>query len=583
MNRSHVTAEVGADQVTHTGKPSAPHVTKGPIRPANAMASRTTTVTSPALTSHTAPVRLTARILALLPAHELIALNVLLLAAAVLRLWRLDLAQVGYDESAAASLVAAWKYQGLFPLTGIESSVQVPNPPAWPYLLGLGLLWTDDPYALVAVGVAFSIASVALTWWVARRWLGPAGGLAAIAFYGMGFWPVLLGRGGWQPVFLQAPALLCLDALLMLAVRRRPWALAAASGWLALLVQLHYVAGFYVILLPFAAWLARRSLRPIHVGAGLTAGLLPLLPFLLYEADPTVRLRDLARLFGLLGGSETNLDFASASLFWAVTSTWGAIGLGSPSGDHLASLLGRWTNASMVGPLLVAGGLVVAALRRPSGQVGWILVAWTTLPVVALTRHSVEPLFHHLWVGFPGFALAVGALGAWAWTSGRALLRGLVGTALVVYAAVSVATLQVVLDFVQHADVHTGYGVPIRFSRDAGRAASSLMPLGGQVLVGDDSRRGEVLRFTVGYRNRSRVFNDCEAIPFAADAVYLLMSEHTPGAAALEEAGAPLLARIPRPGSDAYSVYGPWPSRADLVGLAQRPERGSSICEERGG
>jgi hypothetical protein len=60
--------------------------------------------------------------------------------------------------------------------------------------------------------------------------------------------------------------------------------------------------------------------------------------------------------------------------------------------------------------------------------------------------------------------------------------------------------------------------------------------------------------------------------------VYLLASEQTPGAQALQAAGAPLLARIPRPGGDAYRVYGP-PSAPDA--LQSRPDPGNPICQER--
>ena len=39
-------------------------------------------------------------------------------------------------------------------LTGIISSVGIPNPPAWPYLLAVALLPVDSPYAVVGLGIA---------------------------------------------------------------------------------------------------------------------------------------------------------------------------------------------------------------------------------------------------------------------------------------------------------------------------------------------------------------------------------------------------------------------------------------------
>src|SRR3569833_1141461 len=126
----------------------------------------------------------------------------------------------------------------------------------------------------------------------------------------MEFWTVMLGRGDWQPVFLQPVAFLCFDALLMLAIKRRPWALAACCGWLALLVQLHYLTAAYLVLLPIGIWRARHGLRPVRVLGALVAGLLPLLPFLVYELNPAVQLRDVWALLGR-SGATAQVDFTS--------------------------------------------------------------------------------------------------------------------------------------------------------------------------------------------------------------------------------------------------------------------------------
>ena len=106
--------------------------------------------------------------------------------------------------------------------------------------------------------------------------------------------------------------------------------------------------------------------------------------------------------------------------------------------------------------------------------------------------------------------------------------------------------------------------------------ARSSLPPGGQVLIGDDPHNGEVLRFSTGYDIPTRTFEDCREVPYAPDAVYLLASERTPGAPALERAGAALLARIARPGGDAFRIYGapPTPPAAFAQGSDQ-------ICQDR--
>jgi hypothetical protein len=112
-----------------------------------------------------------------------------------------------------------------------------------------------------------------------------------------------------------------------------------------------------------------------------------------------------------------------------------------------------------------------------------------------------------------------------------------------------------VLSYLERADTHLGYGTPLRFSLAAGQAARSAVPAGGQVLVGGRPFDAEVLRFAIGYDVPSRIFDDCRDLPAGAD-VYLLMRQSTSGAAALQAADAPVLARVERPG-DAYLVFGP--------------------------
>jgi len=464
--------------------------------------------------------------------------------AAVARIWQADLAQVGYDESAAASLIGAWRYDGQFPLTGIVSSVGIPNPPAWPYLMGLVLLPSATPQALVGLGIGVSLLSVVLTWWIARRWFGPWAGLGAATFYATAFWAVLLGRSPWQPAFLQVAVLMCLDALLILGVQRRPWALAVACGWLGMMVQLHYIAVGYVLLVPFAAWPARRHLRPVHVLGAVLAGVLPLVPFLVYELHPAVRLQDVGFLLGqATGGSRTDLD--AARLLVTLVSAGGAAGLGGSNTEVLQSWLGRAPLLGWAGMALLVGGIVAGLL---DGFRGRFVVAWLALPIAVLSRHSLDVLFHYLYLGLPAVALTVGMLGGWVARRGW-LERAVFGGVLVIYAAVSLWMLTVVLRFIPEFDTRLGYGMPLRFSLAAGEAARAALPAGGRVSVVGPPFETEVVRFALGYDVPSRGADEC------ADVLVVFSAANAPAT------DRPLLARVERPG-DAYLIYGPSPTRA---------------------
>jgi hypothetical protein len=60
----------------------------------------------------------------------------------------------------------------------------------------------------------------------------------------------------------------------------------------------------------------------------------------------------------------------------------------------------------------------------------------------------------------------------------------------------------------------------------------------------------------LGHDLRPRIFDDCDTVPMAStSALYLLNSDRSPAASALSEAGAPLLAQVPRP-DGAFLIYG---------------------------
>jgi hypothetical protein len=280
---------------------------------------------------------------------EAIAVFVILLGGTIVRVWRPDLGRVQYDEATAASLVAAWRLDGTFPLAGLISSTQLANPPGWPYILALGLGLSSSPYALLGVGLAIGVVTLGLCWWITRRWFGPVVALAATAFYAGGFFPVFLGRTAWQPAFLPPLTLLCLDALLTLAVKKRASAFVVATGWLGLMFQFHYVSAIHALMLPIAMWPARHVLRPGHLLAAATIAFIAVAPFPLYELHPQVRAADVAGLFASQNASP-KVDLAVLNYLWNLASNAGAIGLGAPSEAGLRPLLGRWTAGGLAGP-----------------------------------------------------------------------------------------------------------------------------------------------------------------------------------------------------------------------------------------
>jgi hypothetical protein len=279
-------------------------------------------------------------------------------------------------------------------------------------------------------------------------------------------------------------------------------------------------------------------------------------------------------------GAES-FDFETVIATVNIATTRGAIGLGGNAGAELGVALGRWTTLSILGPLLAGLGILAAFARLPGRPRVWLIGAWTLMPIVVYLRHGAPIIFHYMFIEFPGLALAVGALAAWVVCTPWKLLKVALSAAVAIYAGTSALSALVLLTQLEHLDMSTGYGTPVGLSRAAGLDARSILPVSGQVLIGDDPHNGEVLRFTVGYDVSSRTFDDCREIPFVRDAVYVLSSEQTPGANALDTAGATLMARLPRPGGDAYRIYAA-PPAADVTPVQRvRLDHANPICQER--
>jgi hypothetical protein len=191
----------------------------------------------------------------------------------------------------------------------------------------------------------------------------------------------------------------------------------------------------------------------------------------------------------------------------------------------------------------------------PRGWRGGVIAAWTLTLPIGLAHHTLGLLPHYLFLSFPGMALAVGALAEWSAFRGRSVARALVGTGLSVYVVVSAVTLLVLLGQVEKTGRYADVARPLGLNMAAAKATRSHLLPGTQVLIGGSSWEVEILGFSLGHDLRARIFDDCAAVPVARPAVYVLNNERSPAATVLSDAGAPLLARVPRP-DGAFLVYG---------------------------
>ena len=432
---------------------------------------------------------------------------------ALLRCWRLDLAEFKGDELAVARLALALAQHGQWPARGIPSSLGTDNAPLFIYIEAIPALLRPTPLALTAFVALLNVLALAGTLWFARRYFGHVAALAGGLAFACAPWAVAYSRKIWEQDALPPLVLLFFVGLFAVVVDRKPWRLLLCGAAASLAFQLHPSAVVLpaVGLAALLVWPRRFPLTAL--AASLAVALALLLPYLL--AEHAAGFADWQT--ALAGTPGARLDrptaVALAWLFWAeANSAWQLFGMFSPDGLArgeppvvlLADLLTWAALAAGLVALLVDARRALAAgcaarwragatretpgstpakrpepgagahhrapppdPTHPEGEATLLLALWLLLPPLLLGLTGMRLFPHYLIVTYPAAFLAVGRLAGrlWPHPAGRPLL--LAGGALV---AANVATLALFFHLAGAATLPDGYGLPLAQAEQAARA-----------------------------------------------------------------------------------------------------------------
>jgi hypothetical protein len=295
-----------------------------------------------------------------------------------------------------------------FPLVGLLSSVGVPNPPLFIYLLALPLALWRDPLAAAGTIALANVAAVGLCYLIGRRYFSPFVALAAAALYALAPWAVIFSRKIWAqdllPVFL-AGFLLAAHAFL---VERRPralvWLLALAAG----AMQLHFSALILAGVLAGLLVAGRTAIRGSWLALGAAAALALGAPYFLH----LVRTHggDFSHL-GAWRNESARLVAADQRMNWALR-----FPLSVSGADETDALVGA--QASWVWPFALATGLAAFGgllrlcwrdRRSPLFSARLMLAAWFVLPTLGLVATGAVPIMHYFIVLYPLVFLGLAA------------------------------------------------------------------------------------------------------------------------------------------------------------------------------
>jgi Dolichyl-phosphate-mannose-protein mannosyltransferase len=474
-----------------------------------------------------------------------LALCVTVAAAAATRLSWLNLMEFKGDEAAACSLALhalGYSEPGVgrfFPTEGLISSIGVPNPPLFVYLMAIPLAIVRSPIAAVSVVAAANVVSIWVCYLVGKRCFSPFVGVAAAALYAVSPWGIIFSRKIWAQDLLPLCTTLFILELHALLVRRKP----AAVFWLFLIAtaatQLHFSAWILAPILGVALVLGRDAIERRWLILGAATAALLYAPFLVEHAGSIYRASG-HRVSSHAPGIVARFEAAARFTFAIV------------GGDKMSFLLGSQSKLAapvslVLGPAALAGLVIAyrACQQRPLREVRMLLAVWSVLPLIALSILPVHDHIHYFIIIFPlpflGIAYLVERLAA-----RRQLLAGLAFSAcLICFLTLDAGIFRTI--------VHDGgapgdYGVAYRYKSSAVVAMLSENR-GRPFLVGTDRgfrpvRRLRDIRFLIWNSNPS-------ARPSGQRAAYgyviVSKSRRLP----------PLLANDPRVRTYRRTAYGP--------------------------
>jgi hypothetical protein len=340
-------------------------------------------------------------------------LALVLLVAALMRLGEPGIIEFLHDEAMLSLMAQDWLAGGDFPLTGIPSSVGVPNPPISVYVLAVPYLISSSPQVATLFIAALNAAGVGLLWWMAHRYLGRVAALAAGLAYALNPWAILYSRKIWAQDF-HTPFLLLAVALGLYGFgENKRWAQAACLPVLMFAVQIHFAAWALLPLYLVCLWMGRKALSARALFFSLALAGMTLVPFLLGLSSTLQQAPN--RIANAVARSGENLmPTPDALIFNARLAT----GLGLETWvapQQTAHLL-----ANVPPPVelwLLVGGLVVTGLiaiwRPPYRRFVPLLVVWVGLPmaVFSITWTRVYP--HYFVASIPALCLLAGVGLAW--------------------------------------------------------------------------------------------------------------------------------------------------------------------------
>ncbi|MGJ3238302.1 MAG: ArnT family glycosyltransferase [Anaerolineae bacterium] len=356
--------------------------------------------------------------------RDVILLMLIVFIAGVMRFGNPSVVEFFHDDAMLATLAQEMVAGERIPLTGINSSVGIPNPPTSVYVMAIPFLFDSNPMTAIYFIMALNVIGVGLLWLITHRYFGRTAGLVAGLAYALSPWAILYSRKIWAQDF-HTPFIL-LGILLGLysfceakqrqAIATRPrwlsrheWAQAWTLPILLFGFQIHFASWallpLYAVLL-MMAW-KRISWRALTVSAGLS--LLVMTPYLIGFYQTGMANPDQANLeaVGMLANNESAFSGLSLRYLSFLATGYGLETWLAPS---MPDVMNQAVNPS--GIWLLIGGMVLLGTgllaRKRWRTIAPLIIVWAYLPALSLIPQWAGVYPHYFIASIPALMLLAG-------------------------------------------------------------------------------------------------------------------------------------------------------------------------------
>jgi hypothetical protein len=437
-------------------------------------------------------------------ALEIIAVTLVLLLAAYLRLNHLDWTEFKQDEANLSQIAYHMAHTGEIPLQSIGASTGVMNLPLAAWLLAIPYAVSGSPIVATAFLAGLNVLAVAMCYGMSRSWFRSwsdhyvFGALAATLLFAVAPWPIVYSRKLWANDFLPLFVVGWAWTGWLTFVRKKPWWLIAHAALLAACIQLHYSA---LMLAPisavwFIAFIKRVSWRAMLIAA--VAFVLLFAPFLIADADRgSPNLNGFIELFKQPATTDT-----SAVRYAGLMSTGLEVhSLAGPQEFENFRALVPWSDGvSWLIGLLIVAGLSVAAIDvlRAIPQHTWddraavalLLVTWLLIPIVGQLSHRTPLYVHYFLPILPAPFVVIGYLFVRIKETAVAFRRGNIAPALLMGGMAIIALAQAyqtiaLQEFVASRPTPAATSIPIGYYERIVNAAKTALKQsdGSEIIV----------------------------------------------------------------------------------------------------